>query len=396
MAERIFSSESVTEGHPDKLADRISDSFLDELLRQDPESRVAVETLVSTGLVHVAGEVTTNGYGDPQRIVRDVLEEVGYGDPRFGFAADSLGIINSIGQQSAEIADGVSRSLESRVGLGNDELSVQGAGDQGIMFGFACDETPELFPLSAWLAHRLTKRLATVRKTGAIAELGPDGKAQVSVKYRDGKPERVDSVVVSTQHLPAITQRALRAAVSDTVVKPVLEEAGFTAQNLELLINPAGPFVHGGPAADAGLTGRKIIIDTYGGAARHGGGAFSGKDASKVDRSAAYAMRWVAKHVVRAGLANRCELQVAYAIGKAHPVSVFLETFDTHTLAPERIEKAVREVFDLRPLAIIRQLRLLRPIYAKTSAYGHFGREDAGFTWEETPRIDELLAAAGL
>ena len=395
---RQFTSESVTEGHPDKICDRISDSILDAMLEQDPGARVAVETLVTTGLVHVAGEVSTSGYVEIPQIIRETVREIGYVHSDMGFDGSSCGVSVSIGQQSPDIANGVDTSLERRSGEDGDDdgLSSQGAGDQGIMFGYATDETPELHPLPSWIAHRLAERLTEVRKSGVLPELRPDGKTQVTIGYDGDRAATIEAVVVSTQHQPSISQPALQEAIAREVIRPVLERVDLASADAEFFINPAGPFVIGGPMGDAGLTGRKIIIDTYGGASRHGGGAFSGKDPSKVDRSAAYAMRWVAKHVVRAGLASRAELQVAYAIGRAHPVGLYVETFGTETVPRERIEAAVREVFDLRPLAIIRDLQLLRPIYAKTSAYGHFGRELPEFTWEATPRVAELRAAAGL
>ena len=398
MTLRQFTSESVTEGHPDKICDRISDSILDAMLEQDPGARVAVETLVTTGLVHVAGEVTTSGYVEIPQIVREAVREVGYTSSEMGFDAASCGVSVSIGQQSPDIASGVDASLEVREGedAGADALSAQGAGDQGIMFGYATDETPELHPLPSWLAHRLAERLTEARKTGVLPYLRPDGKTQVTIGYDGDRAVNVEAVVLSTQHERGIGAEQLRAEIEREVIRPVLERVELASADAALYINPAGPFVIGGPMGDAGLTGRKIIIDTYGGASRHGGGAFSGKDPSKVDRSAAYAMRWVAKHIVAAGLAKRAELQVAYAIGRAHPVGLYVETFGTETVPTERIETAVREVFDLRPLAIIRDLDLLRPIYAKTSAYGHFGRELPEFTWEATPRVAELRAAAGL
>ncbi|GAA1793218.1 methionine adenosyltransferase [Leucobacter iarius] len=397
MSLRQFTSESVTEGHPDKICDRISDSILDALLEQDPGARVAVETLVTTGLVHVAGEVSTTGYVEIPQIVRDAVRKVGYTSSDMGFDAGSCGVSVSIGQQSPDIANGVDASLEVREGAtADDALNQQGAGDQGIMFGYATDETPELHPLPSWIAHRMAERLTEVRKSGILPELRPDGKTQVTIGYDGDRPVSVEAVVVSTQHSADISQPALREAIEREVIRPVLGRVELASGDAELFINPAGPFVIGGPMGDAGLTGRKIIIDTYGGASRHGGGAFSGKDPSKVDRSAAYAMRWVAKHVVRAGLAKRAELQVAYAIGRAHPVGLYVETFGTETVPRERIEAAVRQVFDLRPLAIIRDLELIRPIYAQTSAYGHFGRELPDFTWEATPRVAELRAAAGI
>nr|WP_245190100.1 methionine adenosyltransferase [Leucobacter exalbidus] len=394
---RQFTSESVTEGHPDKICDRISDSILDAMLEQDPGARVAVETLVTTGLVHVAGEVSTSGYVEIPQIVREAVRDIGYTSSEMGFDAASCGISVSIGQQSPDIAGGVDSSLEVRTSETEvDPLSAQGAGDQGIMFGYATDETPELHPLPSWIAHRLAERLTEVRKAGIVPELRPDGKTQVTIGYDGDRAASIEAVVVSTQHHASISQPALREVIEREVIRPVLGRVDLKSDHAEFFINPAGPFVVGGPMGDAGLTGRKIIIDTYGGSSRHGGGAFSGKDPSKVDRSAAYAMRWVAKHVVRAGLAKRAELQVAYAIGRAHPVGLYVETFGTETVPRERIEAAVREVFDLRPLAIIRDLALLRPIYAATSAYGHFGRELPDFTWEATPRVAELRAAAGV
>ncbi|QIM18345.1 methionine adenosyltransferase [Leucobacter coleopterorum] len=396
MSLRQFTSESVTEGHPDKICDRISDSILDAILKQDPGARVAVETLVTTGLVHVAGEVSTSGYVEIPQIVREAVRDIGYTSSDMGFDGSSCGVSISIGQQSPDIASGVDTSLEQRSGATDDGLSRQGAGDQGIMFGFATDETPELHPLPSWISHRLAERLTNVRKSGLLPELRPDGKTQVTIGYDGDRPATVEAVVVSTQHQPSITQPALHDAVMREVIRPVLDRVDLTSNDTQYFINPAGPFVVGGPMGDAGLTGRKIIIDTYGGSSRHGGGAFSGKDPSKVDRSAAYAMRWVAKHVVRAGLARRAELQVAYAIGRAHPVGLYVETFGTETVPREKIEVAVRELFDLRPLAIIRDLQLIRPIYAATSAYGHFGRELPEFTWEATPRVAELRAAVGL
>lgn len=395
MSTRLFSSESVTEGHPDKICDRISDSILDAILTIDPDARVAVETLVTTGLVHVAGEIRTEGYVEIPEIVRDVVKGVGYTSSEMGFDGASCGVSVSIGQQSSDIASGVDNSLEARDG-DDDALNQLGAGDQGIMFGYAVDETPQLHPLPSWLSHRLAERLTEVRKTGVLPYLRPDGKTQVTVGYEGDTAVSVEAVVLSTQHEKSISQKQLHADIEREVIRPVLEQVQLKSTDAALLINPAGPFVIGGPMGDAGLTGRKIIIDTYGGASRHGGGAFSGKDPSKVDRSAAYAMRWVAKHVVAAGLANRAELQVAYAIGRANPVGLYVETFGTETVPLSRIEAAVREVFDLRPAVIIRDLDLLRPIYAQTSAYGHFGRELPDFTWETLPRVDQLRAAAGL
>lgn len=395
MAKRFFTSESVTEGHPDKICDRISDSILDAIIAIDPSARVAVETMVTTGLVHVAGEIRTEGYVEIPEIVRGAVREVGYTSSEMGFDAASCGVSVSIGQQSPDIASGVERSLEAREGE-IDELSLLGAGDQGIMFGYAVDETPELHPLPSWLSHRMAERLTEVRKIGVLPYLRPDGKTQVTIGYEGDQAVSVEAIVLSTQHERDLDQAQLRADIEREVIRPVLERVELKSADAELFINPAGPFVIGGPMGDAGLTGRKIIIDTYGGASRHGGGAFSGKDPSKVDRSAAYAMRWVAKHVVAAGLASRAELQVAYAIGRAHPVGLYVETFGTEKVPLDRIEKAVREVFDLRPAAIIRDLNLLRPIYAQTSAYGHFGRELPDFTWEATPRVAELRAAAGV
>ncbi|QSB06621.1 methionine adenosyltransferase [Natronoglycomyces albus] len=396
MARRLFTSESVTEGHPDKIADQISDGILDALLADDPGSRVAVETLITTGLVHVAGEVTTSAYADIPRIVRDTILGIGYDSSKKGFDGASCGVSISIGSQSPDIAQGVDRALESRLDAGdNDALDAQGAGDQGLMFGFACQETPELMPLPIALAHRLSQRLTQVRKDGTVPYLRPDGKTQVTIEYDGNRPARLDTVVVSSQHAPDISLESMMSPdVAEHVIAPVVAELELDAQDYRLLVNPTGRFEIGGPMGDAGLTGRKIIVDTYGGYARHGGGAFSGKDPSKVDRSATYATRWVAKNVVAAGLAERCEVQVAYAIGKAQPVSVRVETFGTEAVDPVRIEKAIREVFDLRPAAIIRDLDLVRPIYQQTAAYGHFGRELPDFTWETTDRAGALKAAA--
>ncbi|OMH26052.1 methionine adenosyltransferase [Tersicoccus phoenicis] len=393
---RLFTSESVTNGHPDKICDQISDSILDGLLAADPQSRVAVETLVTTGLVHVAGEVTTSGYVEIPRIVRDTILRIGYDSSDKGFDGANCGVSVSIGEQSPDISGGVTTSLEVREGRAVDDLDRQGAGDQGLMFGYASDETPVLMPMPIWLAHRLSERLTDVRTTGALPRLRPDGKTQVTVGYDGLTPVTVDTVVVSTQHEPDYPQDQLRADITEHVIAPVLASSGLAASAAKLIINPGGPFVIGGPVGDAGLTGRKIIVDTYGGMARHGGGAFSGKDPSKVDRSAAYAMRWVAKNVVASGLAARAEIQVAYAIGQAHPVGLYVETFGTEKTDPGRISRAIREVFDLRPLAIIRDLDLQRPIYARTAAHGHFGREEPGFTWELTDRADALRSAAGL
>ena len=398
MSRRLFTSESVTEGHPDKMADQISDAILDDLLRQDPKSRVAVETMLTTGQVHVAGEVTTKGFADVMSIVRDVVREIGYDSSGKGFDGESCGISVSIGAQSPDIAQGVDDAIEEREGHSTDPLDRQGAGDQGLMFGYATDETPTLMPLPIHLAHRLAERLTAVRKDGTVPYLRPDGKTQVTIEYDDDdKPVRIDTVVVSSQHAREIDLESMLAAdVRKHVVDPILEQVDLPSDGYRLLVNPTGRFEVGGPMGDAGLTGRKIIVDTYGGMARHGGGAFSGKDPSKVDRSAAYAMRWVAKNVVAAGLAKRCEVQVAYAIGKAHPVGVFVQTFGTGVLPDERIQEAVLEVFDLRPAAIIRDLDLLRPIYRPTAAYGHFGRELPGFTWEVTGRAEALRLAAGV
>ncbi|MEV6927694.1 methionine adenosyltransferase [Dactylosporangium sp. NPDC051485] len=395
MARRLFTSESVTEGHPDKIADQISDGVLDALLRQDSRSRVAVETLITTGQVHVAGEVTTTAYADIAKIVRETILGIGYDSSKKGFDGASCGVSVSIGSQSPDIAQGVDAALEAREGAG-DALDLQGAGDQGMMFGFACNETPELMPLPIALAHRLARRLSAVRKDGTIPYLRPDGKTQVTIEYDGLRPVRLHTVVVSSQHAPDISLDSLLTPdVREHVIGPELEGLGLETDGYRLLVNPTGRFEIGGPMGDAGLTGRKIIVDTYGGYARHGGGAFSGKDPSKVDRSAAYAMRWVAKNVVAAGLADRCEVQVAYAIGKAHPVSLFVETFGTENVPVERIEKAINEVFDLRPAAIIRDLDLLKPVYQQTAAYGHFGRELPGFTWEQATRTAELKSAAG-
>ena len=391
---RLFTSESVTEGHPDKVCDQISDAILDALLEQDPASRVAVETLVTTGLVHVAGEVTTSAYVEIPQIVRQVVKEIGYTSSSIGFDGDSCGVSVSIGQQSPDIAQGVDKALEMRDDAGDlDPLDAQGAGDQGLMFGYASDETPTLMPLPIYTAHRLAERLAQVRKENTLPGLRPDGKTQVTIAYDGDRAVSVDTIVLSTQHDPDIRQDELAVAVRELVVAPVLGEIDLPSDGARLIVNPTGTFVIGGPKGDAGLTGRKIIVDTYGGMARHGGGAFSGKDPSKVDRSAAYATRWVAKNVVAAGLARRCEVQVAYAIGKAHPVGLYVETFGTETVPLTRITAAITAVFDLRPGAIVRDLDLLRPIYAQTAAYGHFGRELEDFTWERTDRVAELQAA---
>lgn len=391
---KLFSSESVTEGHPDKVCDRISDTILDALLAEDRQARAAIETVVTTGLVAVVGEVTTNGYVDIPMLIRGAIREIGYTSSDMGFDADSCGVMVSIDQQSADIAGGVDSSLEARTDADVDPLDRQGAGDQGLMFGYATNETDSFMPLPIDLSHRLAERLTQVRKRGIVPGLRPDGKTQVTVDYDGDRPRGVRTVVVSTQHDPDVTQEWLTKAIHEHVILPVLgAESGFDAANVEVLINPSGRFVIGGPQGDAGVTGRKIIVDTYGGMARHGGGAFSGKDPSKVDRSAAYAARWVAKNVVVAELADRCEVQIAYAIGRARPVSVRVDTFGTNHIDEARIERAVREVFDLRPAAIIRDLDLLRPIYAATSAYGHFGRNNPDFTWERTDRVEHLRAS---
>jgi S-adenosylmethionine synthetase len=394
MSKRLFTSESVTEGHPDKIADQISDAILDSLIAQDPSSRVAVETLITTGQVHVAGEVTTNGYADVMGIVRDTVIGIGYDSSVKGFDGNSCGVSISIGQQSPDIAQGVDDAFEHRVKSAVDPLDLQGAGDQGLMFGYACDDTKELMPLPIWLAHELAQQLSKVRKSGALPYLRPDGKTQVTIEYDGDKAVALDTVVISSQHAEEVDVAGqLTSEVIAQVIDPVLAKIDLPRKDVRILINPTGRFVIGGPMGDAGLTGRKIIVDTYGGMARHGGGAFSGKDPSKVDRSAAYAMRWVAKNVVAAGLARRCEVQVAYAIGKAQPVGVFVETFGTETVPVQKIQDAVTSVFDLRPAAIIRDLNLKRPIYSQTAAYGHFGRELPNFTWEVTNRVSELQAA---
>ena len=400
MSRRLFTSESVTEGHPDKMADQISDAILDDLLRQDPASRVAVETLLTTGQVHVAGEVTTNGYADVIDLVRGVVLDIGYDSSVKGFDGWSCGVSVSIGKQSPDIAQGVDDAFEERAEGSSDPLDRQGAGDQGLMFGYACEDTKSLMPLPISLAHQLAQRLTAVRKDGTLPYLRPDGKTQVTIEYDGDRPVRLDTVVISSQHAadidldstlgPEIRKHVVDSVLNESDLAGTLDTEGYT-----LLVNPTGRFEVGGPMGDAGLTGRKIIVDTYGGMARHGGGAFSGKDPSKVDRSGAYAMRWVAKNVVAAGLARRCEAQVAYAIGKAAPVGLFVETFGTGTISDEAIQEAVLQVFDLRPAAIIRDLDLLRPIYRQTAAYGHFGRDVADFTWERTDRAEALRTAAG-
>jgi S-adenosylmethionine synthetase len=395
VTRRLFTSESVTEGHPDKIADQISDSILDALLAQDPKSRVAVETLITTGQVHVAGEVTTEAYADIPAIVRDRILDIGYDSSRKGFDGQSCGVSVSIGAQSPDIAQGVDTAYETRVEGSEDAVAAQGAGDQGLMFGFACDDTPELMPVPIWLAHRLAERLTAVRKSGVVPYLRPDGKTQVTIEYDGDKPVRLDTIVISSQHAEDIDlDTLLKPDIEEHVVAPVLDRLAINTNGYRLLVNPTGRFVTGGPMGDAGLTGRKIIVDTYGGYARHGGGAFSGKDPSKVDRSACYAMRWVAKNVVAARLATKVEVQVAYAIGKAEPVGLFIETFGTETADPDRIAEAITQTFDLRPAAIIRDLDLLRPIYARTAAYGHFGRELPDFSWERTDRAEQLAKLA--
>ena len=393
MKNRLFTSESVTEGHPDKIADQISDAILDSLLSQDAKSRVAVETLITTGQVHVAGEVTTNGYADVMNIVRDTVLEIGYDSSEKGFDGNSCGVSISIGQQSQDIAQGVNDAFESRVSSSADPLDLQGAGDQGLMFGYACKDTPELMPIPIALAHKLAQQLTKVRKDGTLAYLRPDGKTQVTIEYQGDKAIALNTIVISSQHAADIDlEKKLAPEVKKFVINPIIKDLDIDTKNVRFLINPTGRFVIGGPMGDAGLTGRKIIVDTYGGMARHGGGAFSGKDPSKVDRSAAYAMRWVAKNVGAADLADRCEVQVAYAIGKAQPVGLFIETFGTEKFDLAKISDAVKEVFDLRPAAIIRDLNLLRPIYAKTAAYGHFGRELPEFAWEKKDRAAALKA----
>ena len=393
---RLFTSESVTEGHPDKICDQISDAILDDLLGQDPASRVAVETMVTTGLVHVAGEVSTNAYADIPSLVRETVLGIGYDSSDKGFDGRSCGVEISIGAQSSDIAQGVDKAYESRVEDGTDPYDLQGAGDQGLMFGYACTDTTELMPLPIWLAHRLSERLTAVRKEGVVPYLRPDGKTQVTIGYDGDRAVSIDTVVLSTQHAAHVNLETLLAPdVREHVIDPVLATVELDASNVRTFINPTGNFVIGGPMGDAGLTGRKIIVDTYGGMARHGGGAFSGKDPSKVDRSAAYAMRWVAKNVVAAGLADRCEVQVAYAIGKAHPVGLYVETFGTEQADPAAITQGIKEVFDLRPAAIVADLDLKRPIYKATAAYGHFGRELESFSWERTDRADALKSAVG-
>jgi S-adenosylmethionine synthetase len=389
---RLFTSESVTEGHPDKICDQISDAILDALLAADPESRVAVETMATTGLVHVAGEVTTDAYVEIPQIVRETILGIGYDSSANGFDGARCGVSVSIGQQSNDIAGGVFNSLEAREGRQEDDYDLQGAGDQGLMFGYASDETPSYMPVPIWIAHRLSERLTEVRKNGELSYLRPDGKTQATIGYDGDRPVSVETIVISSQHAEGASLERLRADLATYVINPVLAAANLDISRVANILNPAGEFVIGGPVGDAGLTGRKIIVDTYGGMARHGGGAFSGKDPSKVDRSAAYAMRWVAKNVVAAGLAKRAEIQIAYAIGQARPVGTYVETFGTETVDPARISEAISEIFDLRPRAIIDALDLKRPIYAKTAAHGHFGRDDPDFTWERLDRVDDLKA----
>jgi S-adenosylmethionine synthetase len=393
---RQFTSESVTEGHPDKICDQISDAILDAMLTEDPNARVAVETMVTTGLVHVAGEVSTTGYVEIPAIVRKTVLDIGYNSSSIGFDGASCGVSVSIGQQSPDIAQGVDSGLEVRDGGSSDPYELQGAGDQGLMFGYASNETSNFMPTAIALSHRLSEKLSAVRKSGQVDFLRPDGKTQVTIGYEGSTPRTVEAIVVSSQHNDKVSQAEIHAAIREQVVNPILSESGLDFSNAKLFINPTGKFVIGGPQGDAGLTGRKIIVDTYGGASRHGGGAFSGKDPSKVDRSAAYAMRWVAKNVVASGAADRAEVQVAYAIGVANPVGIYLETFGTEKVDTEQIEKAIRDIFDLRPRAIVESLDLLRPIYKKTAAYGHFGRELPEFTWEKLNRVEELRSALKL
>ena len=397
MSSYTFTSESVTEGHPDKMADQVSDAVLDAILAEDPNGRVACETLLTTGLCVVAGEITTFAYVDIPKLVREVINGIGYDNALYGFDGNTCGVIVSIDEQSSDIAQGVDKSEEVRItGHAEDQLELQGAGDQGMMFGYACDETPDLMPMPIWLAHRLSERLSEVRKSGAIPYLRPDGKTQVSVEYENGRPVRLNNVLISTQHQDGIDRdTVIRPDLIEQVIRPVMP-AQFADDNYEVHVNPTGKFVIGGPHGDTGLTGRKIIVDTYGGMGRHGGGAFSGKDPSKVDRSAAYAARWVAKHVVASGAASRCEVQVAYGIGMALPVSIYVETFGTEKVANAAIVDAVRSTFDLRPGAIVRDLDLKRPIFRKTAAYGHFGRNLPEFTWEQVSRLDDFMRAVGV
>lgn len=396
MRKFTFTSESVTEGHPDKMADQVSDSVLDAILAKDPNSRVACETLLTTGLCVVSGEITTDAYVDIPAIARETINSIGYNDAAFGFDGNTCGVVVALDAQSVDIAQGVDKSEEARAGAGADEIGEQGAGDQGMMFGYACDETPELMPLPIWLAHRMAERLTEVRKSGQVPYLRPDGKTQVTFDYEDGRPVRLKTVLISTQHREGVNRETeIRPDLIEQVIMPMIPEQ-FKGDNPDIYVNPTGKFVLGGPHADTGLTGRKIIVDTYGGMGRHGGGAFSGKDPSKVDRSAAYAARWVAKHVVASGAARRCEVQVAYAIGMARPISILVETFGTNSVSEESIEDAVNAVFDLRPAAIVRDLELKRPIYAKTAAYGHFGRNEPTFTWEALSKLPEFKAAVKL
>lgn len=394
----LFTSESVTEGHPDKVADQISDAILDAIIEKDPNARVACETLVTTGLVFISGEISTETYVDIPKIVRNTVKEIGYTRAKYGFDGDTCGVIVSIDEQSPDIAQGVENPLERRTGhIEDEELDKIGAGDQGMMFGYACNETPELMPLPIMLAHKLARRLADVRKAGVLPYLRPDGKTQVTVEYENGRPVAVRKILISAQHKPGVDiEGLLKPDLLEHVVKPVIPEELVDYKTLEFFVNPTGKFEIGGPMADTGLTGRKIIVDTYGGMARHGGGCFSGKDPTKVDRSGAYAARYVAKNIVAAGLADRCEVQIAYAIGIAHPVSIMVETFGTEKVDVKIIEELIREYFDLRPAAIIRDLDLRRPIFKKTAAYGHFGRNDADFTWERTDKAELLRAEAGL
>ena len=397
MRNFTFTSESVTEGHPDKMADQVSDSVLDALLAQDPNSRVACETLLTTGLCVVSGEITTDAYVDIPKIAREAIRRIGYDNAEFGFDSNTCGVIVALDEQSRDIAQGVDSSEERRSGVSTkDALDEQGAGDQGMMFGYACDETPDLMPLPIWLAHRLAERLTEVRKSGQVPYLRPDGKTQVTFEYENGRPVRLSTVLISTQHGAGVNRETqIRPDLIEQVIMPTIPDA-FAGDNPAIYVNPTGQFILGGPHADTGLTGRKIIVDTYGGMGRHGGGAFSGKDPSKVDRSAAYAARWVAKHVVASGAASKCEVQVAYAIGMAHPISILVETFGTNKVSEESIEQAVRDVFDLRPGAIVRDLDLKRPIYSKTAAYGHFGRNEPEFTWEALSRLSDFKSAVKL
>ncbi len=392
---KLFTSESVTEGHPDKMCDQISDAILDALLEQDPNSRVACETAVTTGLVMVIGEITTNAYVDIQKVVRETVRDIGYDRAKYGFDAETCAVMNAIDEQSADIALGVNESLEHKAGRIKDDVEAVGAGDQGMMFGYACDETPEYMPLPISLAHKLAKKLSEVRKEKTLKYLRPDGKTQVTVEYEDDKPVRIDTIVISTQHNPDVTREQIEKDLKEFVISPIVDK-NLLDENTKYLINPTGRFVIGGPHGDSGLTGRKIIVDTYGGYARHGGGAFSGKDATKVDRSAAYAARWVAKNIVAAGIAKRCEIQLAYAIGVAEPVSILVDTFGTGTIAEEKISEIIAKNFDLRPGAIINELGLRRPIFKQTAAYGHFGRTDVNLPWEELNKVDDLKKDAGL